>query len=85
MKDPLSTDPHVDRRYEHDCPHCTFLGQFEEFDLYYCMQAMRLPTVIARRSSDGPDYVSGFSFVSHIPALQEAYNRAEAAGLEVCT
>lgn len=45
-------------RYQHDCEECTFLGQYNEYDLYHCNQRGR-PTVIARYSDDGPDYMSG--------------------------
>ena len=47
-------------RYQHDdCDACVYLGQFNEYDLYYCPGE---PTVIARASSNGPDYFSGIIF-----------------------
>lgn len=53
-------------QFEHDCDNCEFLGHViindEGADLYYCA---REPTVIARRSSDGPDYSSGMDFGRH--------------------
>ena len=67
-------------RYGHDCNECTFLGQFNEYDLYFCPQGTR-PTVIARWSSNGPDYISGMALVIISPVLAEAYNRAKDLGL----
>lgn len=55
-------------RFQHDCPACKFLGQYRyaddpnkryDYDLYVCGQAGSIPTVIARFSDDGPDYMSG--------------------------
>lgn len=49
-------------RYQHDCKRCEFLGQYKEFDLYYCHQKQGLDvmggSVIARRSSKDSDYMS---------------------------
>ena len=45
--------------FTHDCDACTFLGTYDEADLYHCGQGGRIPTVIARYSSEGPDYASG--------------------------
>jgi hypothetical protein len=64
--------------YKHDCTNCTFLGQFEEYDLYYCPQG-NIPTVIARFSDDGPDYTSGLN--SRLPCLQAAQMLAIEKGL----
>jgi hypothetical protein len=50
-------------RYDHDCQACEFLGQYKEFDLYYCPQTKKEDifggSVIARRSSKDSDYMSG--------------------------
>ena len=78
-------------RYTHDCTNCTFLGQHKEFDLYVCAVGKNITTVIARYSSDGPDYVSGLSFAVNyrmgmfkrskdISALEKALTRAEKLG-----
>lgn len=48
------------KRYKHDCDKCTFLGTFEEYDLYFCGEGR--PTVIARFGHDGPSYYSGLTF-----------------------
>lgn len=61
-----------DPQYAHDCDACAFLGRYldtstgsklehaDSYDLYYCHgEGLRLPTVIARFSSRGPDYLSG--------------------------
>jgi hypothetical protein len=48
----METEP----RYDHDCDACVYLGQYEQYDLYYCPGE---PTIVCRYSSDGPDYRSG--------------------------
>ena len=67
-------------RFQHDCTACTYLGQHDEFDLYFCPQGS-FPTVIARYGDDGPEYQSGLIPRSILPELDEARNRAIAAGL----
>lgn len=48
--------------YEHDCDRCQFLGiemnGSEKVDVYYCAQAIPLPTMILRSSSKPWDYHS---------------------------
>lgn len=84
------------QHYEHDCDACVALGDFTivedklvndtvmqvavTYDLYYCPGE---PTVVARRSSEGPDYSSGLTFAVRNPEgpLGVAYHRALAAGL----
>jgi hypothetical protein len=61
------------KRFTHDCDNCEFLGQFNEYDLYYCEDAFE-PTVVARYGDDGPEYTSGIH--SSNPALVEARSRA---------
>jgi len=65
-------------RYQHDCSACTFLGQHNDADLYFCSQGGKFPTVIARYSDEGSDYQSGLSAGKSglIPDLAEAYRRA---------
>lgn len=52
------------KRYEHDCKVCQFLGQYKEFDLYYCRPSKESSgkvmggSVIARYSSEGSNYKS---------------------------
>lgn len=65
-------------RYEHDCEDCTFLGQYEEYDLWICPRGH---TYIARYSCDGPDYISGSAFVGLIPAITEAHRLATVQGI----
>jgi hypothetical protein len=77
--------------YDHDCDACTFLGTWRgdakhgagihDHDLYYC--GGRWPTVIARCSSEGSDYMSGIVFRTHNPAIEEGCKRAEALGLNL--
>lgn len=74
--------------YEHDCPKCTFLGTFYSIeheavcDLYHCPQG-GFATVIARYSSDLPDYSSGMEFgrLGIHSDLTEAHERAKRRGL----
>lgn len=70
----------VKPRHTHDCDRCVFLGQHEEYDLYFCKQVAGFgDTVIARFGSEGPDYSSGIGF--DIPYLQEAERLAREKGL----
>lgn len=46
-------------KYIHDCHSCVYLGESDGADLYYCAQRQGFPTVVARYSSDGSDYISG--------------------------
>lgn len=55
-------------RYEHDCDSCVYLGQFEQYDLYYCHHE---PTIVCRFSSEGPDYYSGLTFA--VTSKREKY------------
>ena len=67
--------------FTHDCTRCAFLGQTVAYqgegppvayDLYFCIQAGGIPTVVARYGDDGPDYTSGLGrWIMH-PALVEA-------------
>ena len=85
--------------YQHDCTACTYLGTIEftdteghfphkpsykgTYDLYYCGGDWSGATVIARWSSDGPDYFSGMTFgkAGTIPPLTAAYAIAVSKGL----
>jgi hypothetical protein len=47
-------------RYEHSgCAGCKYLGQFAEYDLYFCPQNGD-KTVLARHSSEPSEYLSGW-------------------------
>ncbi len=69
-------------QFEDDSPCCTFLGRTvsdgEPYDLYVCVGSN---TVIARWASEPSAYTSGLVFVSDVPHLGEAYNRAIDRGL----
>lgn len=81
--------------YQHDCESCVYLGSYTinpdwdggstTYDLYHC--GNQYPTVIARYSSEGGDYLSGLIFAikhpEHYPQLAEALRRAAALGLRV--
>lgn len=72
--------------FQHDCGHCHYLGTYRDeagrmSDLWVHLTGA-LPTVIARYSSEGPDYTSGMSFSYGLnAALTEARRRAEQRGL----
>lgn len=57
-------------RYTHDCEKCMYLGNFEKYDLYWCMQGVNIPTVIARYGDEGSEYTSGWEI--DVPPLNEA-------------
>lgn len=70
-------------RFKHNCMDCKWLGRYEEYDLYYCVQMGNIPTVIGRKSDKPADYTSGLGFAKKdgIPALHEALQRAVKIGL----
>jgi len=74
-------------QWQHDTDCCTFLGRFNEHDLYFCRQGIiDWPTVLARYSDEGSHYRSGMEFADpdkfpSIPELVEAKKRAVARGL----
>lgn len=52
-------------QFTHDCTCCVYLGQSEGADLYFCGSPGRsnvFTTIIARFSSEGRDYASGWIF-----------------------
>lgn len=64
----------VTPRYKHDCNQCAFIGYVGQIDLYICTGAS-VPQIVARESSDDPDYRSGFSsplFNKAWPQIREA-------------
>lgn len=67
----------MEPRYNNYCKECEYLGQYEEFDLYYCSQG-GLPTVIARYGEE-EKYISGMNFATKDgePALYEALKRKQ--------
>ena len=48
-------------RYKHDCTECKSLGEFENYDLYYCAKSI-LPTIVCRYGNLGQEYLSGLIF-----------------------
>lgn len=61
-------------RYKHDGgDNCQFLATLSlkqgdntsVYDLYYCPQSGKFPTIIARFGDDGPAYISGMVFAKH--------------------
>lgn len=74
--------------HEHDCIHCIYLGSDKGNDLYICIDE---PTIVSRRSSEGSDYSSGWTFsIAHeglrhgmrlaIPVLDSEIKRHVLAG-----
>jgi len=66
-------------RHEHDCECCSFLGRYNEFDLYFC--STKGPTIIARYGAL-EQYYSGLIFglanrsTKFADAMREALIRA---------
>lgn len=77
LNDPRNVPP---ARHKHDCERCVYLGQHDEYDLYYCEQNAGSATLVARWSDDGPDYVSGLEQLNH-PAIARAHEYATALEL----
>jgi hypothetical protein len=67
-------------RYQHDCEQCVPLGEYNEFDLYFCPQG-GMPTVVARYGNAGKDYNSGLELAAYDIHLAEAKRRALRNGL----
>lgn len=63
-------------KYKHDCDKCTYLGDFDNYDLYYCDGI--IPTVVARYGNEPPSYYSGLPLAKEniCPPLYEARQRA---------
>jgi len=59
-------------KFKHDCSACTFLGHFNENDLYHCTQSVS-PTVIARYGDNGSAYSSGLVFAERAAHGSELY------------
>lgn len=68
-------------KFTHDCDACVFLGHSLSSDLYFCNGNGNISTVIARWSSDGPDYTSGIALVPHDVRLAAALGLATQRGL----
>ena len=73
-------------RYKHNCSSCTYLGQFDKYDLYYHnIKTSNLPMIMARWSDKISDYTLWMpesviitSLNKDIDAaLKEAYKRAK--------
>ena len=68
--------------HEHDCERCEFLGNHTYegavYDLYFCMDFGKFPTLVARWSSDGPDCYSGLEFGKIHFERQDGHPLAEA-------
>ena len=60
-------------RYTHDCTECVFLGRYGPWDLYADVEQ---DTVVARRSSEGSDYLSGRGYHHDPLATAEAWATA---------
>ena len=83
----LNTMMNKQSRWEHDCGDCTYLGPWQDADLYACILGhgpddLKIDTVVARYGSEG-EYKSGLDFVNSIPALGMAYVRAQEYILQV--
>ena len=67
-------------RYEHDCKSCHPIGQFLNYDIYYCDFGAVNETVVARYGDHKTAYHSGLT-MTNIPAIKVAVAMAEAANL----
>jgi hypothetical protein len=67
-------------KFQHECPSCTFLGHFNDHDLY-CCRGSALPTVLARYGNEPYEYISGIPSIDSVPELTEAIQRAVKQGL----
>lgn len=63
-------------RYTHDCDDCKPLGEFGEYDLYFCYRQATGSTLLARYGNEGHEYTSGIEFVGYDNAITEAHHRA---------
>jgi hypothetical protein len=65
-------------RYSHDCKKCILIGVKKNFDIYiHPAETANRTQIVARRSSDGPDYCSSIlSVMLRDPRLyvHEPYN-----------
>jgi hypothetical protein len=78
--------------FEHNCELCVYLGRYSDWsypkvDLYWCPQADRKPTVVARYGPGDYMYMSNLILARDdaSPALAEAKRRAEKRGLRTIT
>lgn len=72
-----SPNEHLVIRYQHDCENCKPMGQFQEYDLYFCDSPDI--TVVARYGDIGYEYNSGLHLTG-IPAIKVAVTIAKAVG-----
>lgn len=63
-------------RYDHDCEECVFLGQVDQYDVYFCPNE---PTILSRWGNEGPEYNSGLT--SEQPAIVQGRKWAVERGL----
>ena len=70
-------------KYQHDCDDCVYLGLYIDgsgtYDLYFCVQGGKMPTVIARWGDEPSHNMSGLGLV--LTPLKVAVNRAIQRGL----
>lgn len=60
-------------KYTHDCPRCTFLLHYIDWDIYYCPQfeaPHEVPTLVLRAGPETNQYLS-FPFFSHRTLLED--------------
>jgi hypothetical protein len=79
-------------RFKHDCKNCTFLGEWQEYDLYHCLQGLNDPTLVARYSDEPSNYRAGLPSIRSLAMKNDedydspivvAYRRAEKLGLQL--
>jgi len=63
------TDPKpLVMRYQHDCSECKPLGQYQNYDLYFCDKGGA--TIIARYGESETEYTSGLRLAETSPPLK---------------
>ena len=65
-------------KFDHDCDNCQYVGNFKEYDLYFCNTT---PTVIARYGNEGSEYASGMVFAT--PEGIESLYQAKLKSIEL--
>lgn len=70
-------------QFTHDCDGCGFLGSDQTHDYYFCGPSTPYPTVIARFSSRGPDYMSGLEIALHVKATRPDHPLVKAMNLAI--
>lgn len=50
----------LNRKWQHDCKQCTFVGHISGLDLYFCREPEGYIEYVARYGNHGEQYYSGY-------------------------